>query len=120
MSKNKDLLVFYAAAVALVVLLAGCDGLPFGNTAIRDVTTSPANFEGKDVKLKGKVTGISKLPILDIKTYTLRDDTGEITVSTQGALPAVNDSVALQGTVKNTAIIGGQSLGLRVEEARRF
>ena len=40
----------------------------------------------------------------------------QIGVIPQGGLLAVNDSVALKGTVKSAAIIGGQSLGLRVEE----
>lgn len=106
--------------IAAVLWLAGCDALPFGVTPIRDITAAPANFEGKEVKLKGKVAGITKLPLLDLKSYTLRDDGGEITVTTQGALPAVNDAVGVRGTVKSTAIIGGQSLGLRVEESKRF
>lgn len=121
MIKNRDLFVFYSAmAIAAVVLLAGCDALPFGYTPVKDITSAPANFEGKEVKLKGKVTGITKLPMLDLKSYVLRDGTGEITVATQGELPAVNDAVGLRGTVRSAAIIGGQALGLRVEEIRRF
>ena len=106
--------------IATVLWLAGCDALPVGVTPIRDITAAPTSFEGKAVKLKGKVTGITKLPLIDMKSYILRDDTGEITVTTQGALPAVNDGVGVRGTVKSTAIIGGQSLGLRVEESKRF
>ena len=44
----------------------------------------------------------------------------QIGVIPQGGLLAVNDSVALKGTVKSTAVIGGQSLGLRVEEIQRL
>jgi len=50
----------------------------------------------------------------------LRDDTAEITVSTEGDLPAVNDHVALKGTVKSAVIIDGQSVGLRVSETKRL
>ncbi len=103
-----------------VLLLAGCDALPFGVTTIKDITAAPANFEGKEVKLKGKVASVTRVPLLDLQAYTLRDDTGEITITTQGALPAVNDAVGLRGLVKSAAIIGGQSLGLRVEESKRF
>lgn len=121
MTRNNMLPIMRAASIAVAMLLfAGCDALPFGVTPIRDITAAPANFEGKEVKLKGKVAGIIKLPLLDLKSYTLRDDSGEITVTTQGALPAVNDAVGVRGTVKSTVIIGGQSLGLRVEEIRRF
>lgn len=121
MIKNNDLFVFYAAmAIAVMLLITGCDALPFGDTPIREITAAPAQFEGKEVKLKGKVTAVTKLPLVDLKAYTLRDATGEITVSTQGALPAVNATVGLRGTVKSAMIVGGQSLGLRVEEIRRF
>ena len=44
----------------------------------------------------------------------------QIGVIPQGSLPAVNDSVALKGTMKSAAIIGGQSLGLRVAEIQRL
>ncbi len=106
---------FLAAAV-----LAGCDYLPFGYTAIKDIVAAPAHFEGKEVKLDGKVKNVTKLPILDLKSFTLQDGTGEIAVTTQGNLPAINDNLTLKGTVKSTVIIGGQSLGLRVEETRRL
>ena len=104
----------------VVIALAGCDYLPFGYTPIKDIVAMPANFEGKEIKLKGRVTDITKVPILELKSFALQDDTGEITVTTKGNLPAVKDNVALEGTVKSTAIIGGQSLGLRVEETRRL
>lgn len=106
--------------VLAVLALAGCDYLPFGYTPIKEIIAAPVQFEGKEVKLKGRAANITKLPILEIKIYTLQDGTGEIAVVTQGTLPAVNDSVALRGTVKSAAIIGGQSLGLRVEEVKRL
>ena len=108
------------AALLTVLALAGCDYSPFGYTPIKDITAAPANFEGKEVKLKGKVRDVIKLPILDLKSYTLHDEGGEITVTTHGALPAANAEVALKGTVKSAVIIGGRSLGLRVEETQRL
>lgn len=120
LNKNNDLLVFWTALLIAVLLLAGCDALGLGVTPIREVTTAPANFEGKEIRLKGRVVSVTKVPLLDMKAYTLRDDSGEITVTTQGALPAVNDAIGVSGTVKSAAIIGGQSLGLRVEEVKRF
>lgn len=100
--------------------LAGCDYLPFGYTRIGDIVAAPANFEGKEVKLKGRARDIAKVPFLNVKTYTLKDDTGEIAVAAEGNLPAANDSITLIGTVKSAVIVGGQSLGLRVEEIRRL
>jgi len=107
-------------AMLAAAVLAGCDYLPFGYTPIRDIVAAPANFESKEVKLKGKVKDITKVPIVDLKSFVLYDDTAEIAVTTLGSLPAVNDSVALKGTVTSMAIIGGQALGLHVNEIRRL
>lgn len=103
----------------MALVLAGCDDLPFGYTPIKDIVAAPANYEGRDVKLKGTVKDVIKLPILG-QAFTLHDEGGEITVMTRGALPAANAEVALKGTVKSAVIIGGQSLGLRVEETKRL
>ena len=104
----------------VAMMLSGCDYLPFGYTQIKEIVAAPANFEGKEVKLKGKVNDITKVPILNLKSFSLQDGTGEISVATDGNLPAVGDNVALSGTVKSAAIIGGQSLGLHVKETRRL
>ena len=111
----------YAAALAMagILVLAGCDYLPFGYTPIKDIVAAPANFEGTEVKLKGKVREAIKLPILG-QVFTLHDEGGEIAVTTHGALPAANAEVALKGTVKSAVIIGGHTLGLRVEETKRL
>ena len=108
-------------AVLLAALaLAGCDYLPFGYTPVGDIVAAPANFEGKEVKLRGMVRDVTKLPVLNVKMYTLGDGTAEIMVATEGNLPAVNDRIALKGIVKSALILGGQSLGLRVEETKRL
>ena len=106
-------------ALFAVLVLAGCDYLPFGYTPIKDIVATPANFDSKEVKIKGKVSEAIKLPILG-QAFILRDDTGEITVITSGTLPSADAEVALTGTVKSTAIVGGKSLGLRVEETKRL
>jgi hypothetical protein len=106
-------------AIACVLALAGCDYLPFGYTPVKEILAAAGSFEGKEVKLKGRVIGVFKVPVIELKTYTLQDDTGEIAVVTQGSLPARNDTVSVTGIVKSTAIIGGASLGLRVEELKR-
>ena len=39
---------------------------------------------------------------------------------TESAVPAENSDVALRGIVKSVVIVGGTSLGLRVEETKRL
>ena len=108
------------AGCAAALLLAACGEWPFGYTSIRDIVAAPAQFEGKEVKLKGTVTGVLEVPIVDLKGYTLRDDTGEIAVTTRSALPAEAERVALRGVVRSAVIVGGRSVGLHVEEVKRY
>src|SRR5512135_2142284 len=103
----------------LALSLGGCNYLPVGTTPIKDIVAAPASFEGKDVKLRGTVKDVTKVPLLDIRQYTLDDGGGEITVVTAGDLPAEKANVLVKGKVESTAIIAGQSLGLHVKETER-
>jgi hypothetical protein len=99
--------------------LSGCDYLPYGYVHVKDIVAAPAAFEGKEIKLKGRVR--STTWVLGIKAYTLREETGEIIVVTDGTLPKQNEEVKLKGVVKSTAIVSGAwAVGLRVEETRRL
>jgi hypothetical protein len=105
------------AALAAALALSGCDY--FGFTPIKDILAAPAHFEGKEVKVKGRVTKAAK--ILALSGYNLRDETGEIAViNYEGKLPAENDEVAIRGKVKSAVIMGGNAIGLRVEETQRL
>jgi hypothetical protein len=105
-------------AVACALALAGCDYLPFGYTSVKEITAAPARFEGEVVKIKGHAEGATS--VMGFRAFLLRDDTGEIVVVTTGELPASGESVALKGTVRSAVIIGGSSVGLRVEETKRL
>jgi hypothetical protein len=107
-----------ALAVSAALLLGGCDYLPFGYTTAKEIVAAPGNFEGKEVKVKGKVEGT--LSLLGMKGFTLRDETGEISVATTGELPKAGSDVAVKGTVRSTAIVGGTAVGLRIEETKRI
>ena len=104
--------------MAVGMALAGCDYMPFGYTPIKEITAAPGQFEGKEVKLKGRVKGVVKL--LGVKAFSLQDETGDLTVVTDGQLPAENSDVALKGVVKSAAIIGGTAIGLKVDETKRL
>ncbi len=108
------------AGAALVLMLGGCDALPFGYTPIGDIVAAPGKFEGQTVKVKGQAVDVLRVPFLDYRMFVLKDDTGEIAVVTTGSLPALNDAVAVRGKVLSAAIFGGTSLGLRIEEAERL
>ncbi len=107
-----------ALMAAATIALGGCDYLPFGYTPIKEITSAPGQFEGKEVKLKGTAMGTLKL--FGVKAFRLTDATGDITVVTDGQLPAENAEVALRGTVRSAAIIGGTAIGLKVDETKRL
>ncbi|GAO36963.1 hypothetical protein SCT_2378 [Sulfuricella sp. T08] len=114
---NKLLL---GVALAGLLALSGCDYLPFGFTPVKEIVTSPAQFEGKEVRVKGKVKDIVKVPLVDLKLYVLDDGSGEVTVVAGESLPAVNETVTVKGVVESMAIMGGESIGLRIKEKKRF
>ena len=110
----------YAVAFGLVFGLLGCDYVPFGFSSIQEITANPAQFEGREIKIAGTVVDVLKIPILEIRVYVLKDDTGQIAVATNGVLPGMNQKIAIRGVVESAAIIGGQSLGLHVTEVKRL
>ena len=103
-------------AALVLVALAGCDY--FGFTPVNDITAAPGQFEGKEVKIKGKAA--NPVQVLSLKTFTVREEGAEITVSTDGALPAAGADVAVKGVVTSALIVGGKSVGLHVKEAQRL
>jgi len=113
--KKHILLIFIA-----LVTLTGCDYLPFGYTGIKDVMQNPANYEGKEIKVKGIVANVLKIPFVEIKLYTIKDEGAELTVLTDLQLPGTNQKIAIRAIVDNTAIIGGESIGLKLKEIKRF
>jgi cytochrome c-type biogenesis protein CcmE len=111
-------------AVARVVLglglaAAGCASVGIGVTSAGDIRRNPASFEGKEVTVRGTVNEVTKLPMVEHKSYTVLDATGEIRVTTRGAAPAKGERVVVRGVVSSTAIVGGHSLGLHVSERQR-
>ena len=107
-----------AFVFASALALAGCDYLPFGYVSVNEIAQTPARFEGREVKIKGRAESATSL--LGFRAFVLRDDTGEILVVTEGELPASGEPVALKGIVKSAMIVGGTSVGLRVEETERL
>jgi hypothetical protein len=107
------------ALAVVVVAAAGCATVGIGVTPAADIKRSPASYEGKEVTLKGTVREVTKLPIVEVKSYVLADSTGEITVSTRSAPPAKGDRLIVRGVVSSRAIIGSHSFGLHLSENER-
>ena len=109
----------FASAAMLIAILAGCDYFLY--TPVKDIVATPLKFEGVEVKIKGRVTELMQLPLIETKAYSLQDgDAKIVVVVTQGQLPAVGDQVKLKGTVKSTMIVNGKAVGQRVDEGQRL
>lgn len=106
------------AVLAGVLLLSGCDYLPFGQTPLKEIVAAPAQFEGKEVRIRGKVKDVTRIPLINLSMYIVDDGSGEITVMAQDKLPAMGDTVNVRGVVESAAILGGQSIGLRIKETK--
>ncbi len=109
-----------APTLIVALLLSGCQYLPFGFTPIGEISAKPAAFEGRQIKIHGKVTDVTKIPFVDVRGYMLRDDSGSIVVITQTSLPSIGQELALSGQVENALIIGGQSFGFAFREVERL
>lgn len=109
---------FLAMSLAAALSLAGCDYLPFGYDTAREIAAAPGQFEGKEVRIKGNAR--APVQLLGLRAFVLADETGEITVSTAGTLPAAGTEVVVKGIVKSAVIVGGKSIGLHVEETKRL
>ncbi len=106
----------------LVVLLATvrCDAIDGGYTKIGEVVKNPSLFDGKEIKVRGKVVDVLKLPLVETKFYTVKDETGELLVIAGAATPDMGAEVRVRGTIDSMAIIGGKSFGLHLKESQRW
>ena len=52
--------ILSAVICAGLLALSGCDYLPFGFTPVKEIVASPAQFEGKEVRVRGKVKDITQ------------------------------------------------------------
>ena len=108
-------LLIFAAGV-----LASCEYLPFGYTPIKDIVANPTAYEGKEVKVRGRVLEVTKIPFVEPKFYTLAADGYQLPVLTEHTTPAVDAEVVVIGRVENIAIIGNQSIGMHIRESKRL
>jgi hypothetical protein len=111
---------FLALSFVLLVsaMLTSCDY--FGFTKIKVIMDSPLKFEGKEVRLRGVVADAFRIPFTETVVYTLKDDSGSITVIGAGAKPNNGDKVRVKGTVSTAIKIGVETFGTHIIEIKRW
>jgi hypothetical protein len=112
-----------AAVLSLLLCfssLAGCNYLPTGTVPIKDVLANPTKYDGKEVKVKGEVSDVTRIPLVGVKFYILNDEGQQILVVPKESIPESRSKVTVIGVVRNLAIIGGESVGPHLEEVKRL
>ncbi|HET7061847.1 MAG TPA: hypothetical protein VFI43_06685 [Nitrosospira sp.] len=105
-----------AAALASALVFSGCG---INATPVGDIAKSPANFDGKEVTLHGTAKDQTRIPLIDMKSYVLKDNSGEIMILTNGDLPKADEKLTVKVKVQNLAIVNGESLGMAATEISR-
>jgi len=91
----------------MVLGLVSCDAIRPA-TNIHELLTHPRQYEGKSVVISGSVTDRASLLVTNY--FVLRDDSGEIRVMTDRALPSVGEHLRVRGHVEQALAIGSQDL----------
>jgi hypothetical protein len=104
------------ALLALVGMVSGC-ALTARRTSVAELKYNAARYQNKTVSIDGVVTSSWGLPLVPFKLYKVDDGTGEMTVVAQnGRVPNKGARVRVKGRVSDIATLGGQSLGLHLEQ----
>jgi hypothetical protein len=97
----------------VVLLLAGCGQI---TTPLGELRQHPAMYTGKTVAVQGVVTDGGTIPLVGTRYYTLKDDTGQVTVIASGNLPKVGATVHLRARLRSAAELVGVQFGLHLVE----
>jgi len=101
---------FYAI-LGLLIAMSSCSTL--FPTQINKILTNPRDYADKKVTISGTVTDTFSFVV--VKYFTVRDDTGEMTVVSQKPLPEKGSTVKVTGTVKEAFSVGDQQLIVLLE-----
>jgi hypothetical protein len=103
-------------AVAVASLFSGC-ALAMRRPSIAELKYNPGRYHDKTVAIDGVVTSAWGVPLVPLKLYKVSDGTGEVTVVSQnGRVPSKGAHVRVKGRVNDMATLGGQALGLHLQE----
>ena len=106
----------FARLLSCLVLL-GCDQSP--TTPIRAVVAAQAQLAGQVVSVQGVVTDATRVPVADIKLYSLEQDGVRIVVVTQGELPPLQQTLRVNGRVLAPSVVNGIPVRPRMAETLR-
>jgi hypothetical protein len=99
--------------LAMALLVGACAGV----TPIRDLLNDPSHYDGKTVRIEGKVKGA--VGGLGVGAYEVTDKTGTLTVVTDKESPPRSGAdVDVKGKFQALLSLGFKSLAVLREESR--
>ncbi len=100
--------------LALALLLAGCAS----TTPIGDLLANSSKYNGKTVQVKGEVS--KSIGAIVAGAYELKDDTGTLTVVSEGQSPPPEGSkLTVKGIFQSLITLGSKSLAVLREQSRQ-
>ncbi|MCL5808197.1 MAG: hypothetical protein M1418_06580 [Deltaproteobacteria bacterium] len=100
--------------LATLLFFSGCSGTWLDSPAsIKDVLDKPRDYEGRIVMISGEVTDVFSLFV--VKSFSVRDKTGEIIVVTKRILPKKGETIKVRGKVVDAFSFGDKSITAFVE-----
>ena len=96
----------------MAFLAAACGNL--FPTKIGDIMRNPRDYAGKEITISGEV--VDAVSFFLIKSFVVRDATGEITVITNRPVPRRGEKLKVTGTVKEAFSLGDQNLLVIMEK----
>ena len=85
-------------------------------TSIQKIVNNPGGYTGKELAIKGEVTDRTSF-FGSLKFYKLKDESGEMIVTTRKSLPEVGLSAVVKGRIDEEFALGNQMLLVFIEES---
>jgi hypothetical protein len=108
------------AVVLPAILLAGCDSVGVGFAKIGDIHANPSKYAAREIRIRGKVVNVLKVPFVPTKLYSVQDGSGEINVRTDRDAPLAGAEVRIKGVIDTVAVLGDRKVGLHLRETKRW
>ena len=99
--------VLLAIICLSLLLVLGCNS----PTKIGEILDNTSEYEGENLTVKGTVSNVTWISLVEQGIYKLTDNSGSIWVFTKQTPPAEGKTVSAEGTVKSAFVVFGQSYG---------
>src|SRR5262245_32311585 len=106
-----------ARLIAPLAVAAALSGCALHSPSVAELKGNPGRYQDRTVSIDGVVTSSWGIPLVPFRLYRVDDGTGEVTVVAQhGHIPSKGAHVRVTGRVNDFATLGGQSLGLHLQQ----